>query len=132
MSYEKQTWVTGETITQEKLNHMEDGIEEADNNRALIVGFSKYDPDEEEYTLNKTWGEIRDASLTGPVILVDNYNDYSGVSEVMVFYRLYSWCVYENGQYAGKMGVYFDGFMGNLEFFADGVDDFPRYPVSGK
>ena len=24
--YEKQTWVTGETITAEKLNHMEDGI----------------------------------------------------------------------------------------------------------
>lgn len=24
--YEKQTWVTGETITEDKLNHMEDGI----------------------------------------------------------------------------------------------------------
>ena len=28
MSYEKQTWVVGETITAEKLNHMEDGIAE--------------------------------------------------------------------------------------------------------
>ena len=27
--YEKQTWVTGEVITKEKLNHMEDGIAEA-------------------------------------------------------------------------------------------------------
>ncbi len=26
MAYEKQTWQTGETITQEKLNHMEEGI----------------------------------------------------------------------------------------------------------
>ena len=26
MAYEKQTWVTGEVITKEKLNHMEDGI----------------------------------------------------------------------------------------------------------
>lgn len=26
MAYEKQTWVTGEVITEEKLNHMEDGI----------------------------------------------------------------------------------------------------------
>lgn len=26
MAYEKQTWTTGEVITQEKLNHMEDGI----------------------------------------------------------------------------------------------------------
>lgn len=29
MAYEKQTWTTGEVITQEKLNHMEDGIENA-------------------------------------------------------------------------------------------------------
>lgn len=26
MAYEKQTWTTGEVITEEKLNHMEDGI----------------------------------------------------------------------------------------------------------
>ena len=29
MAYEKQTWVTGEVITKEKLNHMEDGIADA-------------------------------------------------------------------------------------------------------
>lgn len=29
MAYEKQTWECGETITADKLNHMEDGIEEA-------------------------------------------------------------------------------------------------------
>lgn len=29
MAYEKQTWTTGEVITQEKLNHMEDGIKDA-------------------------------------------------------------------------------------------------------
>lgn len=30
MAYEKQTWATGQVITAEKLNHMENGIEEAD------------------------------------------------------------------------------------------------------
>ena len=29
MSYTKQTWTTGETITADKLNHMEDGIDGA-------------------------------------------------------------------------------------------------------
>ena len=29
MSYEKQTWVTGDIVTSAKLNHMEDGIESA-------------------------------------------------------------------------------------------------------
>lgn len=31
MSYEKQTWVTGEVITAEKLNHIEGGVEANDN-----------------------------------------------------------------------------------------------------
>jgi len=30
MAYEKHTWVTGETIDQEKLNNIEDGIESVD------------------------------------------------------------------------------------------------------
>lgn len=30
MSYEKQTWVTGETITAEKLNHIESGVAGSD------------------------------------------------------------------------------------------------------
>ncbi len=29
MSYTKQTWVTGDTITADKLNHIEDGIEDS-------------------------------------------------------------------------------------------------------
>lgn len=31
MAYEKQTWECGETITAEKLNHIEDGIADASN-----------------------------------------------------------------------------------------------------
>lgn len=30
--YEKQTWNTGDVITEEKLNHMEDGISNAGGN----------------------------------------------------------------------------------------------------
>lgn len=36
MSYEKQTWVTGETITAEKLNHMEDGIGSGDSDIVIV------------------------------------------------------------------------------------------------
>lgn len=36
MAYEKQTWETGQVITAEKLNHMEDGIEGASNNVFMI------------------------------------------------------------------------------------------------
>ena len=41
MSYEKQTWVTGETITAEKLNHMEDGIMESGGVVEVIWLFSR-------------------------------------------------------------------------------------------
>ena len=37
MSYEKQTWTTGDTITAEKLNHMEDGIESYSNVEVIQV-----------------------------------------------------------------------------------------------
>lgn len=45
MAYEKQTWVCGETITADKLNHMEDGIAEASGG-----GTAGYECTE-EYTL---------------------------------------------------------------------------------
>ena len=55
MSYEKQTWTTGDTITAEKLNHMEDGIE---NNGTLVVNAVESG---DIITLDKTWQEIYDA-----------------------------------------------------------------------
>ena len=42
MSYEKQTWTTGDTITAEKLNHMENGIEN-NNNRRQNMNEIKYE-----------------------------------------------------------------------------------------
>lgn len=37
MAYQKQTWETGEIITEGKLNHMEDGIKAADTTFAPIA-----------------------------------------------------------------------------------------------
>ena len=39
MAYEKQTWTTGEVITAEKLNHMEDGIKDNENKDTIEVTF---------------------------------------------------------------------------------------------
>ena len=63
MSYEKQTWTTGDTITAEKLNHMENGIE---NNGPLVVNVTESEIEEDGElltisTLDKTWQEISDA-----------------------------------------------------------------------
>lgn len=54
MSYEKQTWSDGDIITQEKLNHMENGIA---NGFALMV-YSNYDQTTGKKVLSHTFSEI--------------------------------------------------------------------------
>lgn len=44
MAYEKQTWTTGDVITQEKLNHMEDGIANAGGGGGVATDFSSIFP----------------------------------------------------------------------------------------
>lgn len=63
MAYEKQTWVTGEVITKEKLNHMEDGIANGGGG-SFVIGV-----DQETGALNKTWKEIHDALISGQYVV---------------------------------------------------------------
>ncbi len=63
--YEKQTWKTGDVITEEKLNHMEDGIA---SGGVLIVN-DNVDSDTNTHTLDKTWKEIKDAYINGVVLI---------------------------------------------------------------
>ena len=66
MAYEKQTWNTGDTITAEKLNHMEEGITGAGGG-ALIV--NKVFGESSDY-LDKTYAEIKSAMMDGKTVLV--------------------------------------------------------------
>lgn len=78
--YEKQTWVTGEVITKEKLNHMEDGIANASGSGggSFVIGV-----DQETGTLNKTWKEIHDALISGQyVVCISDGDSIVGVSRV--------------------------------------------------
>ena len=80
MSYTPTTWTTGDTITAEKLNHLEGGVEAADGG-ALIVTQSDT---ESHYVLDKTWKEIHDAFVAGIPVIINEHdesqygtNDYS-------------------------------------------------------
>ena len=73
MSYEKQTWECGDIITAEKMNHIEDGIEEASQGGGnvptpLIVNAST--EDNFEWVCDKTYGEIDDAVRSGVAVVV--------------------------------------------------------------
>ena len=71
MAYEKQTWQCGETITADKLNHMEAGIEECcsgGGSAPLIVEVVEYTPTCEPgctprsgTALSATWQDMKDA-----------------------------------------------------------------------
>lgn len=56
MSYDKQNWQTGDVITANKLNHIEDGI--ANGGGVLICNVTV---DGSTGTLDHTWQEIHDA-----------------------------------------------------------------------
>ena len=63
MSYEQQNWVTGNRITAEKLNHMEQGISSAGGGTALIIRYDHTEEDTDYYTFyfDKTWQEVVNA-----------------------------------------------------------------------
>lgn len=65
MSYDKNTWATGDTITAQKLNHMEDGIANAGG--ALLVNVSV---DEHELVLDKTFKEIESTMKAGTPVII--------------------------------------------------------------
>lgn len=67
MSYEKQTWQTGDIITAEKLNHMEEGIT---GGTLIIGGFSRDNERNIVGVADKTWQEIHDALVAGKECIV--------------------------------------------------------------
>lgn len=54
MSYTKTTWVTGDTVTADKLNNIEDGIEAIDMASAPLVFEIECDTDEQTYTIKSS------------------------------------------------------------------------------
>lgn len=65
MSYEKQTWQSGDTITANKLNHMESGIENSggsSDDNLFVITISVEDT---VASSDKTWREITEAFNAG-------------------------------------------------------------------
>lgn len=80
MSYEKQTWTTGDTITANKLNHMEDGISGAGGGGGVLV--LTYEETEDVVVLGQTWQEINDAPFA--VLKMETGDDYEYYAVVSI------------------------------------------------
>lgn len=75
MSYSKTTWQTGDTVTAELLNHMEDGIAAGESVMYVNVTYDSSGPTSFKYKLNHTYTEIKNAINAGnEVILIYDYD----------------------------------------------------------
>lgn len=92
--YNKTTWSTGDTITAEKLNNMEDGIASG-GGAFVITATTDYTGEVPVTTLNKTWNEIKTAIDGGQVaIIVESEETYTGCEFVVSVVRMDAYFVY--------------------------------------
>lgn len=112
MSYEKHTWETGETITAEKLNHIEDGVAESEGGVVLITGTS--DGSEEGVVLNASYNDLLSFVNNGviPIIKISNENSDS----TLVFLAPVSLLVYDATASSGNYKVQ---LINGTQFIAD-------------
>lgn len=80
MSYNEYTWQTGETITAEKLNNLEEGVQEAlagDGNEKFVVTFTH---NGDSVSADKTIAEISEAYNSGKEVIGTTNADGFGVA----------------------------------------------------
>ena len=115
MSYTEQTWATGDTITAEKLNHMEDGIAGAGGVFSVPTTF---DEQTATVTCTKTWKEIYDAMVSGKICILHSYSESN--CSIHIAFAV-------NSDFEGAFEVStFNGVM-SLLFSTDSENGYPYY-----
>lgn len=98
MAYTKNTWNTGDIVSSQKLNHMEDGIANSEN-VFIVGGVSLGEVDALEGTLDKTWQEIHDAMLSKICVVV--VTDDNSIQQILI-----SEAAYDGNKYYVAFGNY--------------------------
>lgn len=127
MAYTKQTWQTGETITADKLNHMEDGIADGSGSGSVFNVNSSFDEQRGVYALDKTWQEIYDASKNGALVVVTNTIEETGsMSNVKEIVHTTSYGANSNPKYRVCTFYLYGGTQGaTMMYVCDSSTDFP-------
>lgn len=112
MSYEPTEWKKGDVVTSQKLNKLEQGIAGAGG--VLVLSGT---PSEGKFTLNKTAGEIIEASKVG-LVMFGTHSEQLG----MIWY-------FSSYEYQGEFVLEFVLLSSNpvqrMDFYADTLDDYP-------
>lgn len=111
--YEKQTWKTGDVITEEKLNHIEDGIASC----GMFVVGSTYDENTQTVTLDKTYKEIVDAFNAGQNVIIKRIDGFTTIICPLVLYGG------EDNMFG--VGFYNHSVQNNILYFTDSENGYP-------
>ena len=104
MSYEKQTWTSGEVITAEKLNHIEDGVEKGTKLIALSTTWkSSSGSSSTSFDVNITneqLNNIKELLISNtPIIFKIEYASPGQPENVKTFYYFSDYQFYYDGSY---------------------------------
>lgn len=83
MSYTKQNFKDGQTLTADHLNHIEDGIATAADGCGVLVVHVNYDGNES--TIDKTYAEMRAAILAGQFVVISRHYAEGGYMSTNYF-----------------------------------------------
>ena len=119
MAYTKNTWQTGDVVTAEKLNNMENGIAGA----SLVVNVDMTG------TLDKTAKQIRDAAQSGVVSVVIPGGTAGSFS--CLYFSLTA--IMQNGEHEGEIMLsFYDPTNDTLySFYAATENDYPVVDMGG-
>lgn len=89
MAYEPTTWQTGDVVTAEKLNKLENGVVGSSSSENLIATLT-YNEADDYFALDKSWRDIKNALDAGGIVVAKNaYEESSGPVITDIWY-LYS------------------------------------------
>lgn len=126
MSYEKQTWVNGEVITANKLNHMEDGIERASEIGLEFVEIPCTRDSNGRLTLGKTWQELYDMMQSNKVLYFRFQEEYtSPVIQRTKWLKFINEVTYTNATSQEGSISYSVMVSGKSYFFAQNANSYP-------
>lgn len=91
MAYEPTTWQTGDIVTAEKLNKLENGVTNASSGcgGGNLVATATYNETAQIYSLDKSWKEIKDAFDAKKIVMVydgSTSTEHEGATLANVWY----------------------------------------------
>lgn len=115
MAYEKHNWQTGEIITEERLDAMEQGIADASD----LFYYVAYHGDGDVKTLDNTWNELNTMFNNGTILISKGiYSDENGTANQYQFVEV-------GTEIRQGTTVYHVGWSNGGDFYTIDPDDYP-------